>query len=120
MSQPIDLKQYLLMIADKKDVDATFSLDQGCSIMADDPKPLIKLLNYFYNFVQEATKATMEVSLELRDKNYMLTFISTAAGGLGNTDLPAQVNEALKEFNASAEVIKDGESSMRLAVTFNR
>lgn len=118
--QPIDLKQYILMIADKKGIDASFSLDQGCQIITDDPKPLIKIINYFFNFVAEATKSPMEVILELRDKNYLLTFMSTSASALSNLALSDQVNDALKEYNASGEIIIDGDSTLRVAITFTK
>jgi hypothetical protein len=108
------------MIADKKDADATFSLDQGCTIITDDAKPLIKVINYMFNFVSESTKAAMEVSLELRDKYYMLSFISNSASPLENLSLADGINDALKAYNANAELLIDGGSSLRVAITFNR
>ena len=49
--QRIDLKQLLHLIHDNKEFDVNFILDEGCVILADDPKPLIKVLNYLINYL---------------------------------------------------------------------
>lgn len=118
MSKPIDLKQYILMIADKKDIDATFSLDQGCVVETDDPSSLIKVLNYIFNLITEKAGGSLEVSLEFRDKHYLLTFI-VIGGNADVIELPGGINDALKSYNADANV-KVESGTGYITLTFNR
>ena len=46
-----DLKQLIYLIKDNKDFDANLILDEGCRIETEDPKPLIKPLNYIINYI---------------------------------------------------------------------
>ena len=46
----VDLKQLIMLIKDNKNFEANLILDEGCILMTEDPKPLVKVVNYIINY----------------------------------------------------------------------
>jgi len=71
----IDLKQLLFFISDQKELDINLNLDEGCTFDTDDPKPLIKVINYIINYLARLTKQTIEISLDLLPEHFRLSML---------------------------------------------
>ena len=118
--KPLDLKNLVMMIATQKDFEAEYSMDQGCSIETEDPKPLVKVINYMLNFISQNAPNYAVVSLELRDKFYKLSFIGNSDSPIAALSLNEQIADVLKSYNATCELIIDREKSLRLEIEFGR
>jgi len=74
--QRIDLKQLLHLIHENKEFEVNFILDEGCVIMAEDAKPLVKVLNYLINYLTPLTQSPLEISLDLRGNDKLLSMMA--------------------------------------------
>ncbi len=100
--QRIDLKQLLHLIHDNKEFDVNFILDEGCVIYAEDPKPLIKVLNYLINYLTPLTAQPLEISLDLRGNDILLSMMAYTE----QSDLPelsSQVSDAITVYNGKLD-----------------
>jgi hypothetical protein len=114
-----DLKQLIYLIKDNKDFDANLILDEGCSIATEDPKPLIKSLNYLINYLKQITQQPLEISLDLREKDYLLSLMAYSE----TAELPAiseQLDEALKSYNANKNVIHEKNKYVQIKLSFTK
>lgn len=107
------------MIKDNKDFEANLILDEGCVLESVDPTPLIKVMNYAINYLNQLSDNPLEISLDLRSGDYLLSFLAYS----DKTEIPAlsaDVNEALKAYNASIESIHEAGKLVQLKVSFKR
>ena len=114
-----DLKQLIYLIKDNKDFDANLILDEGCSIDTEDPKPLIKSINYLINYLNQLTQQPLEISLDLRENDYLLSLMAYT----GTETLPElndQLDEALKTYNAVKEMIHEKNKYLQFKVRFTK
>ncbi len=112
-----DLKQLIYLIKDNKDFDANLILDEGCGIDTEDPKPLIKSLNYLINYLKQLTQNPLEISLDLRDKDCLLSLMAYSdAAEL--PEISEQLDESLKIYNASKKVIHEKGKYIQIKVNF--
>ena len=112
-----DLKQLIYLIKDNKDFDANLILDEGCSIDTEDPKPLIKALNYLINYLKQLTHQPLEISLDLRENGYLLSLMAYS----DSSDLPEiseQLDESLKIYNATKNVVHEKDKYIQIKVNF--
>lgn len=119
MQQRVDLKSLLLMIKDNKEMEANYCLDEGCSIESDDVKPLVKVINYFLNYMVQITDNPVEVGLDLRGDNCLLTFMAYSE----LQEYPAvsdQIAETLVPFNARYEKVENPGKYVQLKIHFTR
>jgi hypothetical protein len=119
MAQFVDLKKLLLLINDNKDIPANLILDEGCTFETEDPKPLIKVLNYLMNYLSQLTKQPLEIALDLRSSDYLMSLMAYT----DKTDLPAlsdQIDGALKDYKAHLEKVHEAGKYLQLKVHFKR
>jgi len=118
-SNTIDLKSLLFMIKENKDVEANLILDEGCFLETDDVKPLVKVINYILNYLQQLTDKPIEVGLDLRGKDYLMSFLAyTSAETL--PELSNQIEEALNPYNASLEKKIEAGKNAQLKIHFQK
>ena len=114
-----DLKQLIYLIKDNKDFDANLILDEGCGIDTEDPKLLIKSLNYLINYLKQLTQNPLEISLDLRDKDCLLSLMAYS----NVAELPEiseQLDESLKVYNAAKTVIHEKDKYIQIKVSFSK
>lgn len=115
----IDLKQLMLLIHDNKDFAANFILDEGCTINADDPKPLIKVINYLLNYLIPLTQHPLEVSCDLRGQDCLLSMMAYT----DKTDLPAvsdQLTPVLESYHGKLEKVHEAGKYLQFKLSFSR
>jgi hypothetical protein len=117
--QRVDLKSLVQLIKDNKDFEANLILDEGCTIETDDPKPLVKVLNYLINYLKELSDRPIEISLDLRPQDYLLSMlIYTDKSDL--PDLSDQISDILNQYKASLEKIHNTGNNFQLKIAFSR
>ena len=115
--ETIDLRDLILMIKEQKQMDANYTLEFDCMIETDDVKPLVKVINYTINYVNQLTDQTQEISLNASMRGITMGF--TAFTNV--VDLPAinpQVMEALIPYNAVLEQKGEAGKYTQLLITF--
>jgi hypothetical protein len=115
----VDLKSLLFMIRENKDVEANLILDEGCFLETDDIKPLVKVINYILNYLQQITDKPIEVGLDLRGKDYLMNFLAyTGAETL--PELSDQLEGALSSYDASLEKKFEAGKNVQLKIHFRK
>ena len=119
MAQHVDLKKLLILINDNKDVPANLILDEGCTFETEDPKPLIKVLNYLINYLNQFAKQPLEISLDLRSSDYLMSLMVYT----DTAELPPisdQIDSALKDYKANLEKIHESGKYLQFKISFQR
>lgn len=114
-----NLKQLIHLIKENKDFEANLILDEGCTVTTDDPKPLIKVLNYIINYLNQLTNHPLEISLDLRETDSLLSIM----GYSDKTTLPemsSQIDDVLKTYNAEKNVIHESGKYVQVKLSFKR
>ncbi len=100
----IDLGNLLNYIIDQKKVNTTVNIGPECKVNAEDPKPLVKIINYLINYLSQITDDTINVSLKTQSNGCLLCFIVST----NHEQLPLlsdNLDEALKPYNAAMRVV---------------
>ena len=100
----IDLGNLLNYIIDQKKVNTTVNIGPECKVNAEDPKPLVKIINYLINYLSQITDDTINVSLKTQSNGCLLCFIVST----NHKQLPPvsdNLDEALKPYNAAMRVV---------------
>lgn len=74
MAETIDLRDLIMSIKEQKKMDANLSLEFDCRLDVDDYKPLVKVINYAINYVQQLQNQPMQISLNAGGDGYLLGF----------------------------------------------
>jgi hypothetical protein len=115
----IDLKRLIHLIKDTKDFNANLILDEGCVFETADPKPLVKVLNYIINYLNQYAKQPLEISLDLRSTDFLLSMMVYT----DQQDLPPisdQVESTLKTYRATMEKIHAQGKYLQFKLSFAR
>lgn len=115
----IDLKKLIVLINQGKDMEANLILDEGCLIYVNDPKPLVKVINYFINYLQPLTNLPLEIGLDLRESEYLLTIMAYTE----EKELPEisdRLPEVLKDYAASYELRQDTGTDIQFKILFKK
>lgn len=100
----IDLGNLLNFIIDQKKVNTTVDIGPECKVNAEDPKPLVKIINYLLNYLSQITDDAINVSLNTQSSGCLLCFIVST----NETKLPPlsdNLNDALKQYYAAMRVV---------------
>jgi len=106
-----------MLIKDTKKLEANLILDEGCTLMTEDPKPLVKVLNYIINFLGQLSDQALEISLDLRTGDHLLSFMVYT----DKTEIPAvssESNDVLKTYKATLEKIHESGKYVQIKVSF--
>ncbi len=114
----MDLRDLMLMIKEKKGMNANMTLEFDCELETDDPTPLIKVINYIINYLTPLTDRAIEISLNAHRNGSMLSFAAFTEA----TELPVisdQLEGALKDYNAVLDVTHKEGQYLQIVITFN-
>ena len=113
----VDLKRLILLIKENKDFEVNLILDEGCMLETPDPKPLIKVINYFINYLNQVSDQPLEISLDLRNSSNLLSLmVYTTKEVL--PDVSSEVEDILKTYKASMEQIHEKEKYVQFKISF--
>ena len=103
-SSTIDLGDLLNYIIGQKKVDTTVNIGPECKVSAEDPKPLVKIINYLINYLLQITDEPINITLNTQSSGCLLCFIvSTNESNL--PPLSDNLDDALKPYNAAMRVV---------------
>ena len=117
--ETIDLRNLMLMIKEKKEMDCTLALEFDCKIEVEEIEPLVKVINYSINYISQLANQPMQVSLYAGFSEHTLVFTAFTAA----TDFPAiseNVSEALLSYNATIGFDGEAGKFAQLKLTFNK
>ncbi len=118
-AQRIDLKSLIRFIVDQKELATNLILDEGCVLHIDDPKPLIKVLNYFLNYLKQFSDHPLQIGLDLMPEYYLLSMLMyTQTNAL--PPIPESIAEVLQEYGARYELQNQEGSFVQIKVYFQR
>ncbi len=117
MANPVDLKQLLQLINDQKGLDTNLCLDSGCFITTDDKTSLVKIINYFLNYLHQLSNKTMEISLDLMG-NSILMVLMTFTEKDSLPEISPNLKEALNAFNAKYDLVHKAGSYVQVKIEF--
>ena len=118
-TQRLDLKALIKYIVDQKDLKANLILDEGCVLQIEDPKPLVKVLNYFFNYLNQISTHPLQVGLDLMHDQYLLSFLAYTQ----DEELPAlneNISQILEEYSARYNVLHQKGSYVQIKLHFIR
>lgn len=119
MSNPLDLKKLIQLINDQKDIKAELILDEGCIINVDDQGSLVKVINYFLNYLHAITKGQLNIGLDLMGDKVLLSFIAYTSEA-SVPEVSTNVADALKQYNAKFEFEHKAGSYVQIKVHFSK
>ena len=114
----MDLRDLMMMIKEKKEMNANMALEFDCILETDDPAPLIKVINYIINYLTPLTDRPIEISLNAHRSGSMLSFAAFTEAA----ELPAlsdQLEDVLKSYNADLQVTHKEGQYLQIVITFN-
>ncbi len=115
----VDLRDLILMINEQKQMNANLALEFDCVIETDDVKPLVKVINYAINYINQLTDQPQQISLNASMSGITIGFTTATA----LTELPEinpQVNEALTPYNAVLEQKGELGKYTQLLISFRK
>ena len=117
--ETVDLRDLILMIKEQKQMEANLALEFDCVIETDDVKPLIKVINYAVNYINQLTDQPQHISLNASMSGITIGF-TTFTTLLNLPEINPQVNEALIPYNAVLEQKGEQGKYVQLLISFNK
>ena len=117
--ETVDLRDLILMIKEQKQLNANLALEFDCLIETDDVKPLIKVINYAINYINQLADQPQQISLNGSMSSIIIAFTTFTE----LMELPAinpQVNEALLQYNAMLEQKGEAGKYTQLLISFKK
>ena len=120
MSNPVDLKRLIQIIYDQKDIEAELVLDEGCVIETEDQAPLVKVINYFINYLHQLSpKNPIHIGLDLMGSQILLSLIAyTTENSL--PEISSNVAGALSAYSAKFEKEHKSGSYIQIKIHFSK
>ena len=117
--ETIDLRNLMLMIKEKKEMDCKLALEFDCKIEVEDIEPLVKVINYAINYISQLANQPMQISLYAGYSEHTLVFTAFTAA----TEFPPiseNVTEALVPYNATIGFDGEAGKFAQLKLTFQK
>jgi hypothetical protein len=117
--ETIDLRDLIMMIKEKKEMEANLALEFDCRIEVEDYKPLVKVINYAMNYIAHLATQPMQISLNTGGGGYLMGFTAFT----DRTEFPPlseQVPDALKAYDATITMGGEPGKYAKLLLTFRQ
>lgn len=117
--ESIDLRNLILMIKEQKQINTNLALEFDCLIETDDVKPLVKVINYAINYINQLTDQPLHISLNATTRGITISFVAFTAS-LDLPEINPKVNEALVPYNAILEQKGEPGKYIQLLISFRK
>ena len=117
--ESIDLRNLILMIKEQKQINTNLALEFDCLIETDDVKPLVKVINYAINYINQLTDQPLHISLNATMKGITISFTAFTVS-LDLPEINPKVNEALVPYNAVLEQKGEPGKYIQLLINFRK
>jgi hypothetical protein len=98
----IDLRDLILKIKEYKQINTNVALEFDCVIATDDVKPLVRVINYAMNYINQLTDQPLHISLNATNRGITMSFMAFTVL-LDFPPLNPKVDEALLPYDAVLE-----------------
>lgn len=119
MTTQVDLKRLIQLINDQKQLNANLCLDEGCTIGLEDQSSLVKVINYFLNYLQQMTDKPLEISLDLMSDSILLMLMAFSEAA-ETAPLSKNLESALKGFGAEYKTVHKSGQYLQIKVNFQK
>ena len=119
MAEVIDLRDLMMKIQEMKKMNANLALEFDCVIEVEDINPLVKVINYSINYINQLSNQELQISLNQSMSGITLSFTAFTE----TTELPTiseQVMEALQPYQASIELKSEVGKYAQLLISFEK
>jgi hypothetical protein len=117
MAQTVDLRQLVMAIDKQKELNAGLALEYDCVIEIEDPKELIKVLNYLINYCIQLTDQKLNIALNDQMDEFLLVLnVNTTA-----TEIPPisdQLVSVLKTMDANLKIKHEPGKYLQVIIVF--
>lgn len=117
--ESIDLRNLILMIKEQKQINTNLALEFDCLIETDDVKPLVKVINYAINYVNQLTDQPLHISLNATTREITISLMAFTVS-LDLPEINPKVNEALVPYNAMLEQKGEPGKYIQLLISFRK
>jgi hypothetical protein len=115
----LDLRDLMKKIQEQKQMNANLTLEFDCFVDTEDPKPLIKVINYIINYMTPLTDKALEISVNAQLSGVLFSF-SVFTEQTSFPPLSQQMIEALQFYNATYEVKQEEGKYFQIIITFKK
>jgi hypothetical protein len=115
----IDLRELMKMIKEKKGMDATLAMEFDCKIEVDSIEPLVKVINYAINYINQLSEQPMQISLYAGNKVHTLVF-TTFTDQSEFPPLSENASQALEPYQASISFDSEAGKFAQIKLAFPR
>ena len=117
--ETIDLRELMITINEKKELNANLALEFDCKIEVEDFNTIVKLINYAINYVSQLTDQQIQIALNASNREYTLAFTAFT----NKTEFPPisqQVYEAIGSINIKIEQKGETGKYVQILLNFDR
>ena len=115
----IDLRDLMIMIKEKKGMEATLAMEYDCKIEVGDIEPLIKMINYAINYINQLAEQPMQISLYAGNKVHTLVF-TTFTSKSEFPPVSEKVSQALEPYQGTIEFDSEPGKFAQIKLAFPR
>ena len=117
--QDVDLRDLMMTIQEKKQMNANLSLEFDCVIQVEDVTPLVKVINYAINYIAQLSDQQMQISVNATLSNITLGF-TTFTNKETFPPINPQAQDMLKQFSASMDLKAEVGKYAQLLIIFTK
>jgi hypothetical protein len=114
---PIEIGNLLKFITENKDIKSNLTIDYDYKINATDPKPLIKILNYLINYLNQISEGLIDISLKEQSKGCLLCLIISTSK-IQLPPISKNLEEALKSYHAAMRIVFEEGKYAQILINF--
>jgi len=117
--QDVDLRDLMMTIQEKKQMNANLSLEFDCVIQVEDVTPLVKVINYAINYIAQLSDQQMQISVNATLSNITLGF-TTFTTKETFPPINPQAQDMLKQFSAAMDLKAEVGKYAQLLIIFTK
>ena len=117
--QDVDLRDLMMTIQEKKQMNANLELEFDCVIEIEDVTPLVKVINYAINYITDLSDEQMQISVNATLSNITLGFTSFTSKETFPPINP-QAQDLLKQYSASMELKSEIGKYAQVLIVFTK
>jgi len=117
--QDVDLRNLMMTIQEKKQMNANLELEFDCVIEVEDVTPLVKVINYAINYITQLSDEQMQISVNATLSNITLGF-TTFTSKETFPPINQQAQDLLEQYSASMELKSEVGKYAQLLIVFTK
>ena len=117
--QDVDLRNLMMTIQEKKQMNANLELEFDCIIEVEDLTPLVKVINYAINYITQLSDQQMQINVNATLSNITIGF-TTFTDKQTFPPINPQAQDMLKTYSATLELKSEVGKYAQLLIVFTK